>query len=42
MRDDRPEGPNRWPMILGILVVVAVIAVLVFLHLSGAIGPGVH
>jgi hypothetical protein len=42
MSDDRPQGPGRWPLILGILVVVAVFALLVFLHLSGAIGPGVH
>ena len=42
MRDDRPSGPGRWLVILCILMVAALLALLVFLHLSGAIGPDVH
>jgi len=33
---------RRWPVILGIVVAVAVLGLIVFLHLSGAIGPRPH
>jgi hypothetical protein len=37
-------SPNRprWLTVLGILVVVAVLAMFVVLHLIGAVGPGAH
>ena len=44
-RDDREPagaGPRRWVVAIGILVASAVLALMVFLHLSGAIGPGSH
>jgi hypothetical protein len=37
-------SPNRqrWLTVLGVVVVLAVLAMFVFLHLSGAVGPGAH
>jgi hypothetical protein len=35
-------GPKRWIAIIGILVAAALLGLMVFLHLSGAIGPGLH
>jgi hypothetical protein len=48
--EDVGPGPNggtrgrtrRWPVILGIVVAVAVLGLIVFLHLSGAVGPRPH
>lgn len=39
-RPSRRDG--RWRTVLAIIIAAAVIALIVFLHLSGAIGPGIH
>lgn len=45
---DRPpargptSGTARWLVVVGIVVAVGLLALIVFLHLTGAIGPGVH
>jgi hypothetical protein len=35
-------GPPRWITVLGVVVIVLVVLTLVVLHLTGAVGPGVH
>ena len=45
--EDHPAGqPNtgapRWAIVLGIVLIVAVLVLMIALHLSGAIGRGVH
>jgi hypothetical protein len=41
--DRGPGGaPARWVVVIGIAVAVAVLGLIIFLHLSGAIGPGIH
>ncbi len=48
--DDARRGPvdgaakprRRWGLVLGIVIAVALIGLMVFLHLTGALGPGVH
>jgi hypothetical protein len=46
--DDSDEGPDRkketprWLTALGILMAVVVIGLVVFLHLAGIVGPGLH
>jgi hypothetical protein len=48
--DDASRGPDRgatggarpWKVVAGIIIAVALLGLIVFLHLSGAIGPGVH
>ncbi|HZD17024.1 MAG TPA: hypothetical protein VE669_02670 [Actinomycetota bacterium] len=37
-----PSGTPRWPLIVAIVLAIALLGLIVFLHLSGAIGPGVH
>jgi hypothetical protein len=39
---DGAGGSRRWVIAAWILLVGALLALIVFLHLSGAIGPGVH
>jgi hypothetical protein len=36
------SGPRRWFVVLWIVLVVALLGLMVFLHLTGAIGPGTH
>ncbi len=31
-----------WGLVLGIVIAIALIGLIVYLHLTGAIGPGVH
>jgi hypothetical protein len=33
---------SRWVVLVGIVVVAILLGLIVFLHLSGAIGPGIH
>lgn len=37
-----PRGAPRWAIVLGVVAAGALLALLIALHLSGAIGPGVH
>jgi hypothetical protein len=40
---DRPSAPRpRWGLVLVVVVAVALVALMVFLHLTGTIGPGLH
>ena len=47
--DDAHRGTNetsgrgpRWVVVVGFVIAIAVLGLIVFLHLSGAIGPGIH
>ncbi len=48
--DDARRGPGRaaprsrprWVVILVVAVAIALVGLMVFLHLTGALGPGVH
>jgi hypothetical protein len=37
-----PSGRPRWVVVVWILLAIALLGSIVFLHLSGVIGPGVH
>jgi len=37
-----PSGTPRWVIVTAIVLAIALLGLIVFLHLSGAIGPGVH
>jgi hypothetical protein len=42
-RDRGPDsGPPRWMLLLGIFVAIALLGLIIFLHLSGTLGPGTH
>src|SRR5438128_2407904 len=38
----RPTGTPRWVRVLGIVIAIALIALPVVLHLTGALGAGAH
>ena len=40
--DRSADGPPRWITVLVVGAIVLVILLLVFLHLSGAVGPAAH
>ncbi len=48
--DDAGRGPDRgaanrrprWVFVLGIIVAIALVGLMIFLHLSGTLGPGTH
>ena len=41
---DPPPPPRRpgWLFVLGVVAAAAFLALIIFLHLTGAIGPGTH
>ena len=39
---ERKPGTPHWVSVLGILIAVMVIALFVYLHLAGIVGPGAH
>ena len=39
---DAPSGTRRWVVVVAIILAIALLGLIVFLHLSGAIGPGTH
>jgi hypothetical protein len=40
--DQHPATTPSWSVVLGIAIVAVLLAVIVILHLTGAIGPGAH
>jgi hypothetical protein len=40
---DRAATPqSRWRLALGIVIVIALLGLIVYLHLTGTLGPGIH
>jgi hypothetical protein len=39
---DAPSGASRWVVAVAIILAIALLGLIVFLHLSGTIGPGTH
>jgi hypothetical protein len=35
-------GGQRWVVVGGVVLAIALLGLIIFLHLSGAIGPGIH
>jgi hypothetical protein len=48
--DNAGRGPDRgaarstprWVFVLGVIIAIGLLGLMVFLHLNGTIGPGVH
>ena len=36
------SGTPRWVFVLGIIIAIALVMMIVFLHLTGTLGAGVH
>ena len=41
-QQDASRGTPRWVVVVAIGLAIALLGLIVFLHLSGAIGPGIH
>jgi hypothetical protein len=49
-KDDARPGPDRgaarstprWVFLLGIIIAIALLGLMVFLHINGTLGPGAH
>jgi len=39
---DASRGTPRWVVVVAVGIAIALLGLIVFLHLSGAIGPGIH
>ena len=39
---DASRGTPRWVVVVAIGLAIALLGLIVFLHLSGTIGPGIH
>jgi hypothetical protein len=39
---DASRGTPRWVVVVAIVAAVALLGLIVFLHLTGTIGPGTH
>ena len=39
---DASSGTRRWVVVVAIGLAIALLGLIVYLHLSGAIGPGIH
>jgi hypothetical protein len=37
-----PTSRPRWVLVLVVIVAIALVGLMVFLHLSGTFGPGLH
>ncbi len=35
-------GRPRWVFVVGIIIAIALVGLMVFLHLTGTLGPGAH
>ena len=42
MDPESGDRKPRWPIVIGIVAAVAFLALMIALHLSGGLGPGVH
>jgi hypothetical protein len=36
------SSPPRWVFVLGIILAIALVGLVVFLHVTGTLGPGIH
>jgi hypothetical protein len=36
------SSPPRWVFVLGMIIAIALVVLIVLLHLTGTLGPGVH
>jgi hypothetical protein len=40
--DESTRGTPRWVFVLGIIIAIALVALMLLLHLTGTLGPGTH